>query len=416
MTLRSKIVIWFIALHAVMAVVAVFILLEKRTLLFAVEAFFVLSIIISYRLVSALFVPLDLIRTGAELIEERDFTSRFVAVGQPEMDRLIEIYNGMVDRLRDERLAAEEHHQLMLKIIQASPSGIAICDFDGNVQQVNPAAERLLGEPAVIEALPAMAAGESRLLTLRGNRRLKIWRAEFRDRGFGKSFYVLDEMTEELRLTEKSAYEKLIRMMSHEVNNSVGAVGSLLESLLRYANEVGEEHRADFTSALTVAAARMNSLNRFMADFADVVRIPQPNLREVDVAAIVEPIATLLRPELQQRNIELRLDLAKNGSIRADQHQLEQVVLNVLRNAAESIGEWGEIDVTWRDRVLTVADSGHGIDSRSQPELFTPFFTTKRDGRGLGLTIVQEILANHHARFSLQNRAERGAEFRIEFD
>jgi signal transduction histidine kinase len=365
--------------------------------------------------VSALFVPLDLIRTGAELMEERDFTSRFVAVGQPEMDRLIEIYNGMVDRLRDERLAAEEHHQLMLKIIHASPSGIAICDFDGNVRQTNPAAERLLGEPAVVEALPAMVAGESRLVTLRGNRRLKIWRAEFRDRGFGKSFYVLDEMTEELRLTEKSAYEKLIRMMSHEVNNSVGAVGSLLESLLRYANEVGEEHRADFTSALTVAAARMTSLNRFMADFADVVRIPQPNLRDVDVAAIVEPIAALLRPELQQRHIDLRLDLAKNGSIRADQHQLEQVVLNVLRNAAESIGERGEIDVTWRDRVLTVADTGHGIDSRSQPELFTPFFTTKRDGRGLGLTIVQEILANHHARFSLQNRAERGAEFRIEF-
>jgi two-component system nitrogen regulation sensor histidine kinase NtrY len=397
-----------------MAVVALFVLLENRLLLFAVEACFVVSILISFRLVSALFVPLDLIRTGADLIDERDFTSRFVPVGQPEMDRLIEIYNGMIDRLREERLAAEEHHQFLQKIVQASPSGIVICDFDGNVQQANPAAERLLAEPPVAEALPRIAPGESRVVALSGNRRLKVWRAEFRDRGFAKSFYVLDEMTEELRLTEKAAYEKLIRMMSHEVNNSVGAVRSLLESLLRYAEQIGDGDRADFTSALAVASARMDSLNRFMADFADVVRIPSPNLRELDLAALIEPLAALLRPELERRAIVLRLDLAAGGTVRGDRQQLEQVVLNVLRNAMESIGSGGAIDVAWRAGVLTVSDSGHGVDERLQPELFTPFFTTKRDGRGLGLTIVQEILTNHHARFSLQSRAGGGAEFRAE--
>ena len=79
---------------------------------------------------------MELIRTGAELISERDFTSRFVPVGQPEMDRLIEIYNAMIDRLRDERLAAEEQQQLLQKIVEASPSGIVICDFDGAMQQI----------------------------------------------------------------------------------------------------------------------------------------------------------------------------------------------------------------------------------------------------------------------------------------
>src|SRR5882757_6619250 len=166
MTLRTKLLLWFIALHLVFAGLAAVVLIENQSWLFVVEVFFAVSIIISYRLVTALFVPLELIRTGSELISERDFTSRFVPVGQPEMDRLIEIYNAMIDRLRDERLAAEEQQQLLQKIVEASPSGIVICDFDGGIQQANPAAQRLLSEPAVAEAMPLVATGESRLITL----------------------------------------------------------------------------------------------------------------------------------------------------------------------------------------------------------------------------------------------------------
>jgi signal transduction histidine kinase len=421
MSLRTKIIVWFITLHVVFAAAAVFVLLENQLLLFAVEACFAVSIIISVRLVRALFVPLELISTGADLMAERDFTSRFVPVGQPEMDRLIGIYNDMVDRLREERLVAEEQHQLLQQIVKASPSGMVICDFDGRIQQTNPAAERLLREPAVRERVEAGAlvspAEElpSSTLVVAGARRLRILRTEFRDRGFVKSFYLVEELTEELRLTEKAAYEKLIRMMSHEVNNSVGAVRSLLESLLRYGAQIGEADRGDFVSALTIASARIDSLNRFMGGFADVVRLPPPHPIETDLAPVIESMATLMRPELEGRGIALQLDLARNEEVRVDRHQIEQVILNVLRNAMESIGSDGTIDVVWRGRVLSVCDSGRGIDPRNEPELFTPFFTTKRDGRGLGLTIVQEILTNHRAHFTLQNREGGGAEFRISF-
>ena len=415
MTLRTKLLLWFIVLHLVFAGLAVVVLMEHQNWLFAVEVSFVVSIVISYRMVNALFVPMELIRTGAELISERDFTSRFVPVGQPEMDRLIEIYNAMIDRLRDERLAAEEQQQLLQKIVEASPSGIVICDFNGAIQQTNPAAQRLLSEPAVSEALPLLAPGESKLVTLAGARKLKIWNAEFRDRGFAKTFYLLEEMTEELRLTEKIAYEKLIRMMSHEVNNSVGAVRSLLESVLRYAEQIGPDDRADFTNALTIAAARIESLNRFMSGFADVVRLPAPHPRDVSLAPIIDDIATLLRPELDQRRIALRIDIERDAVIRVDQSQFEQVVINVIRNAMDSIGDDGEITVTFKDGVFAVADTGRGIDPAARDELFTPFFTTKREGRGLGLTIVAEILNNHRLPFSLQNREGGGAEFRVSF-
>jgi len=415
MSLRTKIILWFVALHLVFAALAVVILFEQRFLLFVIEVLFAVSILVSYRLINALFVPLDLIRTGADLIGERDFTSRFVPIGQPEMDRLIAIYNQMIDRLREERIAAEEQQHLLQNIVQASPSGIVIFNFDGAVEQMNPAAERLLRDPRVAEALPSVAAGESRLMALGGARRLKVRRAEFRDRGFVKSFVLLEELTEELRLTEKSAYEKLIRMMSHEVNNSVGTVRSLLESLLRYGDQIGADDRDDFTTAVTVSSSRMDALNRFMSGFADVVRLPAPALRETDLAEVLEQLAMLMRPELEQRNIALRLDLARGGAVSVDRSQIEQVVLNVLRNAMESIGRDGAIDVAWRGRVLTIADTGAGIDAAAREELFTPFFTTKREGRGLGLTIVQEILTNHHLPFTLGNRAGRGAEFRIEF-
>jgi signal transduction histidine kinase len=418
MKLRAKIILYIVVLHVVLASAAVFILLERPMLLFAVEALFAISIVVSIRLVRALFVPLDLIQTGAELIAERDFTSRFVPVGQPEMDTLIDVYNRMIDRLRDERLAAEEQHQLLQKIVEASPAGIVICDFDGNVERMNPAAERLLGSgaQAILPATPSSEAGAttSRLLTI-GARRLKVSRAEFRDRGFAKSFYVIEEMTDELRLTEKAAYEKLIRMMSHEVNNSVGAVRSLLESSLRYAPQVGEADRGDFTSALNIASARMDALNRFMAAFADVVRIPPPHRTPARVAELVERVAMLLRPEMEQRGIALELDLADRGEYEVDVNQLEQVVLNIFRNAIDAIGRDGIIRATLHDGTLSVQDNGPGIPESVRPELFTPFFTTKRDGRGLGLTIVQEILANHGVPFSLTNREGGGAEFRVEF-
>lgn len=411
MRLRSKITIYLIALHAVLAAAATFILIERPMLLFALEAAFLLSVILSVRLVSALFVPIDLIETGAELMAERDFTSHFVPVGQPEMDGLIDVYNGMIDRLREERLAAEEQGHLLQKIVEASPAAIVICDFEGKVQQKNPAASRLLGS----EPLPQLAPGESRLVMAQGPRRLKITRAEFRDRGFVKSFYLIEEMTEELRLTEKAAYEKLIRMMSHEVNNSVGAVRSLLESSLRYAPQVGDADRDDFTNALTVASARIDALNRFMSAFADVVRIPAPHRAPSRVDELIARVVALLRPEFEDRRIRAIVELEDQRAYEIDASQIEQVVLNLFRNAIEAIRRDGELRISLADGVLTIADSGPGIAESVRSELFTPFFTTKRDGRGLGLTIVQEILSNHGFSYSLENGAGGGAVFRVEF-
>jgi signal transduction histidine kinase len=247
-------------------------------------------------------------------------------------------------------------------------------------------------------------------------RRLRIHHGEFFDRGFSRSFFLVEELTEELRASEKGAYEKLIRLMSHEVNNSVGAVRSLLESSLNYAGQLRPEDGADFQNALTVAIARMQNLNAFVNGFADVVRLPAPRFEPCRIDELVGDILTLLRPELESRRIVTTLSVAEDVEpVSCDKNQMEQVLLNVMRNSIETIGTSGSIGIEVTRNDLRIADSGAGIAPEVAPLLFSPFFSTKRDGRGLGLTLTQEILKQHRFDFALQNRPEGGAEFRLSF-
>ncbi|HVR96336.1 MAG TPA: ATP-binding protein [Thermoanaerobaculia bacterium] len=418
-----------------MAGIAVFAVREDRLLLLAVEALFAVSVVLGVALVRAFFVPLELIRTGSELMSERDFTSSFREVGQPEMDALIRVYNGMVARLREERLRLQEQNVFLDRVLAASPAGILTLDFDGRVAQANPSAATLLELPETAEgrrleeagplgtALAEIPVGESRVLPLAGGaggRRIKAARAEFFDRGFARSFFLLEELTEELRASEKAAYGKLIRMMSHEVNNTVGAVGSLLDSFRGYAGQLGEEDRDDFREALSVAIARMERLGVFMSGFAEMVRLPEPDLRPADLRRLVDEILLLLRPELERRRIACEWEHAEPvPPIPMDRNQIEQALVNVLKNAIEAIGEEGRIRLRLETEgprpVLAVRDTGPGIPADVEPLLFTPFFSTKRDGRGLGLTVVREILARHGFDFGLKNAPGGGAELRIRF-
>jgi signal transduction histidine kinase len=411
MNLRTKIILYLVLLHLALAGVALVALRENRVWLLAIEAIFLASIGLGWMLVRAFFVPLNLIRTGADLMEERDFTTHFRETGQPEMDALIGVYNRMIDRLRDERLRAEEQQQLLGKIIESSPAGVAILDFDGKIAMANPAAKRLLGG-----SIPSVPKGESEVMAQPDGRRLRIHHGEFFDRGFSRSFFLVEELTEELRASEKGAYEKLIRLMSHEVNNSVGAVRSLLESSLNYAGQLRPEDGADFQNALTVAIARMQNLNAFVNGFADVVRLPAPRFEPCRIDELVGDILTLLRPELESRRIVTTLSVAEDVEpVSCDKNQMEQVLLNVMRNSIETIGTSGSIGIEVTRNDLRIADSGAGIAPEVAPLLFSPFFSTKRDGRGLGLTLTQEILKQHRFDFALQNRPEGGAEFRLSF-
>jgi nitrogen fixation/metabolism regulation signal transduction histidine kinase len=433
-SLRLKFILYLILIHLLFAGVAIYLLSKNRFWLLAVEAVFIVSLYAGLRLIRHLFNTIELINTGAQFIQDSDFTSRFSEVGQRELDHLIKVYNRMADHLREERTRTQEQNYFLDRVLTASPSGIVTLDFDGRVTTVNPAAELMLQQSAgdliggklselkipFASALDDLKLGEARIISLTGRRRVKCQRSQFLDRGFTRDFILMEELTEELRLVEKTAYEKVIRMMSHEVNNSVGSANSLLHSLMHYSGQLRGEDRPDFETALGVAIGRTDHLNAFMRNFADVFRLAPPNLQPCDVEKLVEDVMSLFKAECARRRIDLRFEIeAKPGLAQMDRSQMEQVLVNVLKNAIEAIGENGQITIRIGKQAgknfVVIEDSGCGISPAARANLFTPFFSTKGDGQGIGLTVAQEILDAHGFEFSLESLPGGPTQFTIWF-
>ena len=434
MSLRWKFYLYLTFIHLLLATVAVLFLIDHRVWFIALEGAFVLSLVVGIALVRAFFAPLDLIHTGLKFIAEKEFSTKFNEVKSPEIATLIEVYNQMITNLREERLRHEEKENFLRDVIENSPSGIVTMDMDERITTVNPSAEKLLEvdevslqskklndiDSSFAEQLLLLKPYERRILRLNGRRRVKCQKLSFMDRGFVRPFLLMDELTEELHRTEKAAYGKLIRMMSHEVNNTIGAVNSLLQSSLNYSEQLSTADQEDYRNALEVAISRNKRMNDFMQGFADVVRLPEPKRRPTDVKALIEDVTVLMRRVCEPRQIRWEWDIQEPLElISLDPTQMEQVFINLVKNAAEAIGREGSITIrigkNRRRAYLAVEDTGPGIAPAIQEQLFSPFFTTKPDGQGIGLTMVQEILMAHKFEFSLTNLPERGCRFVIEF-
>jgi signal transduction histidine kinase len=445
-TLRAKFVLYLVGVHGLLAWAAVWLIRTNVWWLFAAEAVFTASFVTGLFLIHRFFASLDFIRDSAQMLEDSDLMSRYREVGQPGIDRLVRVYNRMVDSLRDERVRLQEQQQFLARVLRESPGGILVLDFDGRVEMANPAALRLLQADAsgvtgrslqaldrpLTSDLATVPEGQSRVLALWGGRRVRAAHGTFLDRGFRRSFYLLEELTEELRQSEKAAYEKLIRMLSHEVNNTVGASNSLLNSCLSYSSQLRADDRVDFEHAIGVVIGRTAELNTFMRSFADVVRLPLPRRQPVAPEALVDDLVRLIGAECTKRSIALKRevdgDMGGDGGrpalhdapISMDRSQIEQALLNVAKNGIEAIGRDGTLTVrlTRREgrRVLEIEDTGPGIPSDVRDQLFTPFFSTKDGGQGIGLTLVQEILANHQFGYALDGPIGGPTRFTIAFD
>jgi two-component system nitrogen regulation sensor histidine kinase NtrY len=421
-SLRSKTVTYLVVLHVAFAAAIVWAARGAPLWLLAVEAAALVSLLIGLSLAGRAVRRMELGDEAARLIRESDFTARLRPVGDARVDRLVEVYNTMVDTLRAERVRVQEQHHFLEQVIGASPSGMVVLDFDGHVSDVNPAGLRLLGvsrEVAIgqpVDALPSALAAplaglkpdQVEVFGLTGARRVRCHRGSFVDRGFPRVFFVIEELTEDARRIERSAYEKLIRVMSHEVNNSITASNSLLESSLTYAAELPPASRVDLEHALHIAMDRSEQLNQFMRRFADVFRLPAPALQPVELRGLLDRLVTLTRSRADGTTITCVWDArAEAVWVEMDRGQFEQACLNVLKNAAEAAGPRGEVTVGLTTSAgavtLTIDDSGAGPGVEAEAHLFTPFFSTKPQGQGIGLTLVQEILSAHGFDYSLEH-------------
>ena len=431
MTLKTAIYGYLTGLH----LLALFVAFQFHTHLglgfFLVEALIIASAAISLWMVRKALAPLELISSFTGVLAEKEFSTRFSPVGVAELDRMIRLYNRMLADLYQQRVHLGEQRGFVEKFLGAAPVGVIMLDFDDQISLINPTGLSLLGRQKetvlgrrlrqlgshLAKQLHALAAGDTQVMALDGLRRIRAEHVTYVDRGFSRSFFLLEELTELLNESERRAYERLIRMMSHEVNNTVAATNSLLASCRSYAPQLQHDDREDFTEALDVVIRRSEHLNRFMKGFASVVKLPAPRLEEVDLPAMLTALSRMFAPQAEGAGVQWENDSTDGCIVRADPEQLEQALINVMKNALEASPSRTSVTVrltTSPDATATleILDQGTGIESTHRDQLFSPFATSKPGGQGLGLTLVREILSRHDWRFGLDNRAdEPGAKF-----
>ena len=353
-------------------------------------------------------------------LREGDYSIR--ARGARENDALGEALlevNELGETLRRQRLGAFEATALLRTIMAEIDVAVFTFDPSRKLRLINRAGEillkksmdKLLGRTARELRLDVcLDADEDAPLTLAfpgATGRWGVRRSTFREHGLPNELLVLTDLSRTLREEERIAWQRLVRVLGHELNNSLAPIKSVagsLENLLRRDPLPADWHE-DARSGLNVIATRADSLSRFMEAYSRLARLPPPLKEEMDVSDVVNRAA----------NLETRLPVQRQGgptmTIRADAGQVEQALINLLHNAAEaSLGTGGPVTIGWKECVeIFVRDEGEGI--MNPTNLFVPFFTTKPDGSGIGLALSRQIAEAHGGTLTLANRVgARGAE------
>ena len=399
--------------------------------------FYLIEGIITFSLVYLVYFykkvikPLNSIAGGMDLLQAQDFSSRLAPVGQREADRIVSIFNRMMNQLKEERLRLREQNHFLDLLISVSPMGVIILTLDERISMANKAAlefldagteEEVLNKTmdeltgSLAEELDRMPKDTTATIRLSDSRIYRCSRLSFVDRGFAHPFYLIESLTSEVMKAEKKAYEKVIRMIAHEVNNSVAGITSTLDTVDDALQAM--EDTEDLRDVMKVCIERSYSMSRFITNFADVVKIPEPQTEEVCLNDRVIACKRFMENVCQSRNISLRLELCEeNPVVSIDTSLFEQIIINIIKNSAESIGENGEIIIrtSASPLMLEIGDTGQGISKEVEAKLFSPFFSTKPNGQGIGLIFIREVLMKHDCTFSLRTYPDGITRFRICF-
>ena len=411
--MKLKFLFFFLALllTAVWTILLVLTLKERGALFYIGEGVITFSLVFLVYFYRKVVKPLDIIGNGMELLREQDFSSRLTPVGQKEADRIVLVFNRMMEQLKDERLRLHEQNHF-LDLLNAA--ALRFLDYSSSEEVRG----RLLCELAspLAEEIERIPKDTTETIRLSDSMIYRCSRLSFVDRGFSHPFILVESLTSEVVKAEKKAYEKVIRMIAHEVNNTTAGITSTLDTV-DGALECMEDTE-DLREVMKVFIERCYSMSRFITNFANVVKIPEPQLQSVDLNDRVAACKTFMETVCRNRKITLHLNLCKeNPEVMMDTSLFEQVLVNIIKNAAESIGETGDIFIrtSVSPTMLEIADTGAGISKEVETKLFSPFFSTKPNGQGIGLIFIREVLIKHGCTFSLRTYPDKLTRFRIRF-
>ncbi len=380
----------------------------------------------AFALRERIVIPLQTLSNLLAALGEGDFSIR--ARGASREDPLGQVMievNALVDTLRDQRMGALEATTLLRKVMAEIDVAVFTFDDDRKLKFVNRAAatllgqpsERLLGSTAAHLGLDECLEGDSpRVLNATfpaGPGRWEIRRSEFRQGGRPHELLVLSDLSRVLREEERQAWQRLIRVIGHEMNNSLAPIKSIAGSLSSIVDREPPpaDWQEDLRRGLSVIATRSDSLSRFMTAYARLARLPAPRPQAIDIRSFVSRVVGL------EQRLAVTVVEGPPGTIHADSDQLEQLLINLVRNAADAASEGlgeaqpapsGRVRVGWQRRAgvfeLWVDDDGPGLANTGN--LFVPFYTTKPGGSGIGLVLSRQIAEAHGGTVTLDNRTD----------
>ena len=332
------------------------------------------------------------------------------------LSELIAQINKLAESLRLQRLASQEAYRLLDKVI--SEINVAIFAFDGqdNVKLANKAAIKLMGlSQDNIVGVSAYDLGLAELIAEKGSQVIEHqfsagkgrWQVRcdgYIDEGVERKLLFIHDVKQVLRDEELKAWKNIMRVISHEVNNSLYPVSSLSQTLLTVVNQTPRESDwlEDVNQGLNIIIQRSERLNEFIKRYAKVAKLPLPNKQPVEVTPVIERACRLF--EREQVQIQTNND---DRVLFIDPAMFEQVLINLIKNGIEA---GSKVQISWQQEndnfILSICDDGPGIEKASN--LFVPFYSTKPNGSGIGLVLSRQIIEAHSGDLSLINRAEGG--------
>ncbi|HYM23772.1 MAG TPA: ATP-binding protein [Vicinamibacterales bacterium] len=362
--------------------------------------------------------PLQTLSNMLAALREGDYSIRARGADRDDALGLAFLESNLLgETLRAQRLGAMEATALLRTVMAEIDVAVFAFDDEERVRLANRAAERLLAQPAerllgrtseqvgLADVLEGTSPRTMDVTFPGGSGRWEVRRGQFRQDGRPHTLLVLSDVSRTLREEELQAWQRLVRVLSHEINNSLAPIRSITGSLLSLLDRPRTaDEDDDIRRGLNVIGGRSEGLVRFMSAYARLAKLPAPNKAPLDVGAWVRRVASL------ETRVPVRIVAGPPATIDADGDQLDQLLINLVRNAADaSLDTHGDVRIRWSRRngtvSLMVEDEGPGLANPSN--LFVPFFTTKPQGSGIGLVLSRQIAEAHGGSLSLANRSDR---------
>ena len=371
--------------------------------------------------------PLQTLSNMQAALREGDFSMR-ARVSNPEdaLGELMREINALSEMLREQRLGAMEASALLSTVMGEIDVAVFTFDPESRLRLVNRAGERLLsqnqerllGKSAAELGLADCLEGEmARTMDKKFPGRSGRWgvrRTIFRQGGAPHQLLVISDLSQALREEERQAWQRLVRVLGHEMNNSLAPISSIAQSLdtLLKREPRSFDWEDDLRRGLKIIAERSDALSKFMRDYSRLARLPKPQLQVVELGGLIRAAASL------ETRLPVEVVSGPEVKLRADPDQLQQVLINLIRNAADaSLETQGGVSVSWQKNgaSLSVLVRDEGLGIANPGNLFVPFFTTKPGGSGIGLALSRQIAEAHGGTVQLANRAAgKGCEARLQ--